>query len=134
MENTSSCCISSSPRVCRNAHSYMESYCPEPELSHEDAGCNLQHISDQEKIGSTGMGSSLQPGQLGQSPLPQPMGQPLGKYNLRKLAESQGVQNSLLSCSRGETWKPPTLPTHIPWKLLSPFPASQCSNTSLPQV
>ncbi|TFK11917.1 protein FAM19A4 [Platysternon megacephalum] len=50
MGNTTSCCVSSSPKLRRNAHSRLESYRPEPELSREDTGCNLQHISDRENI------------------------------------------------------------------------------------
>uniref|UniRef100_A0A674JDN3 Uncharacterized protein n=1 Tax=Terrapene triunguis TaxID=2587831 RepID=A0A674JDN3_9SAUR len=50
MGNTTSCCISPSHKLGRNAHSQLESYCPEPELSREDMGCNLQHISDRENI------------------------------------------------------------------------------------
>ncbi|XP_062235537.1 cyclin-Y isoform X3 [Platichthys flesus] len=48
MGNTTSCCVSSSPKHRRNNHSRLESYRPEPELSREDTGCNLQHISDRE--------------------------------------------------------------------------------------
>uniref|UniRef100_A0A8C5UA26 Cyclin-Y n=1 Tax=Malurus cyaneus samueli TaxID=2593467 RepID=A0A8C5UA26_9PASS len=48
--NTTSCCVSSSPKLRRNAHSRLESYRPEAELSREDTGCNLQHISDRENI------------------------------------------------------------------------------------
>ncbi|NXP31639.1 CCNY protein, partial [Leiothrix lutea] len=50
MGNTTSCCVSSSPKLRRNAHSRLESYRPEAELSREDTGCNLQHISDRENI------------------------------------------------------------------------------------
>ncbi|KAI4891738.1 hypothetical protein NFI96_003700 [Prochilodus magdalenae] len=50
MGNTTSCCVSSSPKLRRNAHSRLEPYRPEPELSREDTGCNLQHISDRENI------------------------------------------------------------------------------------
>ncbi|GLD55005.1 cyclin-Y isoform X1, partial [Lates japonicus] len=50
MGNTTSCCVSSSPKHRRNNHSRLETYRPEPELSREDTGCNLQHISDRENI------------------------------------------------------------------------------------
>ncbi|XP_042255743.1 cyclin-Y isoform X3 [Thunnus albacares] len=50
MGNTTSCCVSSSPKHRRNNHSRLEPYRPEPELSREDTGCNLQHISDRENI------------------------------------------------------------------------------------
>ncbi|XP_060950004.1 cyclin-Y isoform X1 [Limanda limanda] len=50
MGNTTSCCVSSSPKHRRNNHSRLDSYRPEPELSREDTGCNLQHISDRENI------------------------------------------------------------------------------------
>lgn len=50
MGNSTSCCVSSSPKLRRNAHSRLEPYRPEPELSREDTGCNLQHISDRENI------------------------------------------------------------------------------------
>lgn len=50
MGSTTSCCVSSSPKLRRNAHSRLESYHPEPELSREDTGCNLQHISDRENV------------------------------------------------------------------------------------
>ncbi|XP_005994867.1 cyclin-Y [Latimeria chalumnae] len=55
MGNTTSCCVSSSPKLRRNAHSRLESYRPEPELSREDTGCNLQHISDRENIDDVNM-------------------------------------------------------------------------------
>ncbi|CAB1317587.1 unnamed protein product, partial [Coregonus sp. 'balchen'] len=38
------------PKLRRNAHSRLESYNTEPELSREDTGCNLQHISDRENV------------------------------------------------------------------------------------
>nr|KAF6499397.1 cyclin Y [Molossus molossus] len=50
MGNTTSCCVSSSPKLRRNAHSRLESYRPDADLSREDTGCNLQHISDRENI------------------------------------------------------------------------------------
>ncbi|MGH0134659.1 UNVERIFIED_CONTAM: hypothetical protein FKN15_018859 [Acipenser sinensis] len=53
MGNTASCCVSSSPKLRRNTHSRLESYRPEPELSREDTGCNLQHISDRENLDDT---------------------------------------------------------------------------------
>ncbi|KAK6492238.1 cyclin-Y isoform X1 [Huso huso] len=55
MGNTTSCCVSSSPKLRRNAHSRLESYRPEPELSREDTGCNLQHISDRENLDDVNM-------------------------------------------------------------------------------
>ncbi|KAM3865768.1 cyclin-Y-like isoform 6-T6 [Diretmus argenteus] len=50
MGATTSCCVSSSPKLRRNAHSRLESYHQEPELSREETGCNLQHISDRENV------------------------------------------------------------------------------------
>uniref|UniRef100_A0A8C6SC69 Cyclin Y n=1 Tax=Neogobius melanostomus TaxID=47308 RepID=A0A8C6SC69_9GOBI len=52
MGNSTSCCVASSPKHRRNNnnHSRLESYRAEPELSREDTGCNLQHISDRENI------------------------------------------------------------------------------------
>lgn len=50
MGNTTSCCVSSSPKHRRNTHSRLEPYRPEPELSREETGCNLQHISDRENL------------------------------------------------------------------------------------
>ncbi|XP_018407818.1 PREDICTED: cyclin-Y isoform X2 [Nanorana parkeri] len=55
MGNTTSCCVSSSPKLRRNAHSRLESYRPEQDLSREDTGCNLQHISDRENIDDMNM-------------------------------------------------------------------------------
>ncbi|XP_055037795.1 cyclin-Y isoform X2 [Misgurnus anguillicaudatus] len=55
MGNTTSCCVSSSPKLRRNAHSRLEPYRPEAELSREDTGCNLQHISDRENIDELNM-------------------------------------------------------------------------------
>uniref|UniRef100_A0A8B9M3T9 CCNY n=1 Tax=Accipiter nisus TaxID=211598 RepID=A0A8B9M3T9_9AVES len=66
MGNTTSCCVSSSPKLRRNAHSRLESYRPEAELSREDTGCNLQHISDRENIDGEG-GPARAPASL---PLP----------------------------------------------------------------
>lgn len=54
MGNTTSCCVSSSPKLRRKAHSRLESYRPEADLSREDTGCNLQHISDRENIDGEG--------------------------------------------------------------------------------
>ncbi|XP_071389255.1 cyclin-Y-like isoform X6 [Centroberyx affinis] len=50
MGSTTSCCVSASPKLRRNAHSRLESYHQEPELSREETGCNLQHISDRENV------------------------------------------------------------------------------------
>ncbi|XP_055737292.1 cyclin-Y isoform X2 [Salvelinus fontinalis] len=55
MGNTASCCVSSSPKIRRNAHSRLEPYRPEAELSREDTGCNLQHISDRENMDDLNM-------------------------------------------------------------------------------
>ncbi|XP_046882705.1 cyclin-Y-like isoform X2 [Hypomesus transpacificus] len=55
MGSTTSCCVSTSPKIRRNAHSRLESYHPEPELSREDTGCNLQHISDRENVDELNM-------------------------------------------------------------------------------
>ena len=59
MGNTTSCCVSSSPKHRRNNHSRLETYRPEPELSREDTGCNLQHISDRENIDGRSQGIKL---------------------------------------------------------------------------
>lgn len=60
MGNTTSCCVSSSPKLRRNAHSRLESYRPDTDLSREDTGCNLQHISDRENIdGERGLAELL---------------------------------------------------------------------------
>lgn len=48
--------MSSSPKLRRNAHSRLESYRPDTELSREDTGCNLQHISDRENIDGKRLG------------------------------------------------------------------------------
>lgn len=68
MGNTTSCCVSSSPKLRRNAHSRLESYRPDADLSREDTGCNLQHISDRENIdgerGPAGTCTLPQPGCL----------------------------------------------------------------------
>lgn len=50
MGNTASCCVSASPKVRRNAHSRLDSYQQESDLSREETGCNLQHISDRENV------------------------------------------------------------------------------------
>ncbi|KAM8966293.1 cyclin-Y isoform 1-T1 [Pelodytes ibericus] len=55
MGNSTSCCVSSSPKLRRNAHSRLESYRPEQDISREDTGCNLQHISDRENIDDMNM-------------------------------------------------------------------------------
>uniref|UniRef100_F6VM13 Cyclin Y n=1 Tax=Xenopus tropicalis TaxID=8364 RepID=F6VM13_XENTR len=55
MGNTTSCCVSSSPKLRRNAHSRLESYRPEQDISREDTGCNLQHISDRENVDDMNM-------------------------------------------------------------------------------
>lgn len=70
MGNTTSCCVSSSPKLRRNAHSRLESYRPEAELSREDTGCNLQHISDRENI--DGEGGRAAWGTPASLPLPSP--------------------------------------------------------------
>uniref|UniRef100_A0A8C5SLB7 Uncharacterized protein n=1 Tax=Laticauda laticaudata TaxID=8630 RepID=A0A8C5SLB7_LATLA len=60
MGNATSCCVSSSPKLRRNAHSRLESYRPDTELSRDDTGCNLQHISDRENIdGKTRVGKDV---------------------------------------------------------------------------
>ncbi|KAL0627264.1 Cyclin-Y [Plecturocebus cupreus] len=65
MGNTTSCCVSSSPKLRRNAHSRLESYRPDTDLSREDTGCNLQHISDRENIdGECGPPSPFAPPRL----------------------------------------------------------------------
>ncbi|KAG7219993.1 hypothetical protein INR49_001121 [Caranx melampygus] len=50
MGSTTSCCVSASPKLRRNAHSRLESYHQESDLSREETGCNLQHISDRENV------------------------------------------------------------------------------------
>ncbi|XP_055468060.1 cyclin-Y-like isoform X1 [Psammomys obesus] len=50
MGNTTSCCLSASPKLRGNAHSLLESYQPDADLSLEDRGCSLQHIRDRENI------------------------------------------------------------------------------------
>lgn len=50
MGSTTSCCVSCSPKLRRNAHSRLESYQQESDLSREETGCNLQHISDRENV------------------------------------------------------------------------------------
>ncbi|XP_057577604.1 cyclin-Y-like [Hippopotamus amphibius kiboko] len=55
MGNTASCCVSSSPKLRRNAHSRLESCRPDADLSREDTGCNLQHINDRENIDDLNM-------------------------------------------------------------------------------
>ncbi|XP_071389254.1 cyclin-Y-like isoform X5 [Centroberyx affinis] len=55
MGSTTSCCVSASPKLRRNAHSRLESYHQEPELSREETGCNLQHISDRENVDELNM-------------------------------------------------------------------------------
>ena len=49
MGGTTSCCVPASPKRRRNAHARLESF-TEPEISREDSGCNLQHISDRENV------------------------------------------------------------------------------------
>ncbi|TKS79407.1 Cyclin-Y [Collichthys lucidus] len=55
MGSTTSCCVSASPKLRRNAHSRLESYHQESELSREETGCNLQHISDRENVDEMNM-------------------------------------------------------------------------------
>ncbi|XP_028987200.1 cyclin-Y-like isoform X1 [Betta splendens] len=55
MGSTTSCCVSSSPKLRRNAHSRLESYHQESDLSREETGCNLQHISDRENVDELNM-------------------------------------------------------------------------------
>ncbi|XP_068196594.1 cyclin-Y-like isoform X2 [Antennarius striatus] len=50
MGGTTSCCVSGSPKPSRNTHSRLESYQQESDLSREDTGGNLQHISDRENV------------------------------------------------------------------------------------
>lgn len=50
MGSTTSCCVPASPKLRRNAHSRLEPYQQESELSREETGCNLQHISDRENV------------------------------------------------------------------------------------
>lgn len=55
MGSTTSCCVSGSPKLRRNAHSRLESYHQESDLSREETGCNLQHISDRENVDELNM-------------------------------------------------------------------------------
>ncbi|XP_056276860.1 cyclin-Y-like [Pseudoliparis swirei] len=56
MGSTTSCCAAASPKLrSRNAHSRLESYHRESELSREEPGCNLQHISDRENVDELNM-------------------------------------------------------------------------------
>lgn len=55
MGSTTSCCVSGSPKLRRNAHSRLESYHQESDLSREETGCNLQHISDRENVDGKNM-------------------------------------------------------------------------------
>ncbi|CAL8369427.1 unnamed protein product [Boreogadus saida] len=57
MGGTTSCCVPASPKRRRNAHARLESF-TEPELSREDSGCNLQHISDRENVDELNMESN----------------------------------------------------------------------------
>lgn len=50
MGNTASCCVSASPKLRRKAHSRLDSYQQESDLSREETGCTLQHISDRENV------------------------------------------------------------------------------------
>uniref|UniRef100_A0A803YET5 Uncharacterized protein n=1 Tax=Meleagris gallopavo TaxID=9103 RepID=A0A803YET5_MELGA len=56
--------LKSLPKLRRNAHSRLESYRPEADLSREDTGCNLQHISDRENIDGEGSVPALAVGSL----------------------------------------------------------------------
>ncbi|XP_017165391.1 cyclin-Y-like [Poecilia reticulata] len=55
MGSTTSCCVSGSPKLRRNAHSRLEPYPQESDLSREETACNLQHISDRENIDELNM-------------------------------------------------------------------------------
>uniref|UniRef100_A0A3B3XIX1 Cyclin-like domain-containing protein n=1 Tax=Poecilia mexicana TaxID=48701 RepID=A0A3B3XIX1_9TELE len=55
MGSTTSCCVSGSPKLRRNAHSRLEPYHQESDLSREETACNLQHISDRENIDELNM-------------------------------------------------------------------------------
>lgn len=74
MGNTTSCCVSSSPKLRRNAHSRLESYRPDTDLSREDTGCNLQHISDRENIDGEWRGPRPWPRPRPIPPLPAGLG------------------------------------------------------------
>ncbi|XP_058499368.1 cyclin-Y-like isoform X1 [Solea solea] len=50
MGSTTSCCVCVSPKLRRNAHSRLESFHQESDLSREETGGNLQHISDRENV------------------------------------------------------------------------------------
>ncbi|XP_067870935.1 cyclin-Y isoform X1 [Heterodontus francisci] len=54
MGNTTSCCVSSSPKLRRN-HARLETYRTDTDISREDTGCNLQHISDREAVDDLNM-------------------------------------------------------------------------------
>ncbi|XP_040026724.2 cyclin-Y isoform X1 [Gasterosteus aculeatus] len=55
MGSTTSCCVPSSPKLRRNTHSRLDSYPQDAELSGEETGCNLQHISDRENVDESSM-------------------------------------------------------------------------------
>ncbi|XP_060939943.1 cyclin-Y-like isoform X1 [Limanda limanda] len=55
MGSTTSCCVSASPKLRRNAHSRLDSYHQESDLSRDETGCNLQHISDREHVDELNM-------------------------------------------------------------------------------
>ncbi|XP_054482910.1 cyclin-Y-like isoform X1 [Anoplopoma fimbria] len=55
MGSTTSCCVPSSPKLRRNTHCRLESDQQESELSREETGCNLQHISDRENVDEMNM-------------------------------------------------------------------------------
>ncbi|XP_053322741.1 cAMP-responsive element modulator-like [Spea bombifrons] len=58
MGNTASCCVSSSLNLRRNAHSRLESYRPEHDISREDTGHNRQHISNRENVGDSNIAAA----------------------------------------------------------------------------
>uniref|UniRef100_A0A8C4XZD5 Uncharacterized protein n=1 Tax=Gopherus evgoodei TaxID=1825980 RepID=A0A8C4XZD5_9SAUR len=57
MENTTSSC----PKLCRNAHSELESYHPDPKLSYKDTSCNLQRFINWENINGKRAYSAMYP-------------------------------------------------------------------------
>ncbi|XP_033838316.1 cyclin-Y-like [Periophthalmus magnuspinnatus] len=57
--SVSSCCVSSSPKLRRKAHSRLDSCPPESDLSREDTVCShLQHISDRENLDELNLASN----------------------------------------------------------------------------
>lgn len=123
MGNTTSCCVASSPKHRRNNHSRLEPYGPEPELSREDTGCNLQHISDRENLdGKTWASLVFQPFLPPPSPLDECMGGLLcvcclhwnhwvwGKQGFLNICAPKGPTHPIIHQQLRRCW----LPSHLP--------------------